>query len=70
MIFVTAQEAAANRLPRRRWSQRTGSADGVLMVKSMLDLRLLDSFKPEELQEEQMEVRTHKYTQLHTTTHN
>ncbi|XP_047201020.1 mitogen-activated protein kinase-binding protein 1 isoform X3 [Girardinichthys multiradiatus] len=31
-------------LPRRRWSRRTASADGVLMVKSMLDLRMLDSY--------------------------
>ncbi|KAM4625238.1 mitogen-activated protein kinase-binding protein 1 [Polymixia lowei] len=30
--------------PRRRWSRRTGSADGVLMVKSMLDLRQLESY--------------------------
>ncbi|XP_029349372.1 mitogen-activated protein kinase-binding protein 1 isoform X2 [Echeneis naucrates] len=35
------------RLPRRRWSRRTGSTDGLLMVKSMLDLRLLDSFCPD-----------------------
>ncbi|CAI5695011.1 unnamed protein product [Oreochromis niloticus] len=35
------------RLPRRRWSKRTCDADGVLMVKSMLDLRLLDSFRPD-----------------------
>ncbi|XP_026007027.1 mitogen-activated protein kinase-binding protein 1 isoform X2 [Astatotilapia calliptera] len=35
------------RLPRRRWSRRMCDADGVLMVKSMLDLRLLDSFCPD-----------------------
>lgn len=45
------------RLPRRRWSRRMCDADGVLMVKSMLDLRLLDSFCPDK-QEEQAEVRT------------
>ncbi|KAG7233388.1 hypothetical protein INR49_007076 [Caranx melampygus] len=38
---------SSGRLPRRRWSRRTGSADGVLMVKSMLDLRLLDSYCPD-----------------------
>uniref|UniRef100_A0AAX7U4C4 Mitogen-activated protein kinase binding protein 1 n=1 Tax=Astatotilapia calliptera TaxID=8154 RepID=A0AAX7U4C4_ASTCA len=42
------------RLPRRRWSRRMCDADGVLMVKSMLDLRLLDSFCPDK----QAEVRT------------
>lgn len=43
----TPQEALCGRTPRRRWSQRGGGAeDGALMVKSMLDLRLLDSFQP------------------------
>lgn len=59
--MLTPQEVLGGRLPRRRWSRRTGSADGVLMVKSMLDLRLLDSFspdRPEEQQAEQEEVRT------------
>ncbi|XP_028251894.1 mitogen-activated protein kinase-binding protein 1-like isoform X1 [Parambassis ranga] len=56
------KEASESRLPRRRWSRRTGGADGVLMVKSMLDLRLLDSYCPgrqEEHQAEQEEVETH-----------
>ncbi|XP_077945287.1 mitogen-activated protein kinase-binding protein 1 isoform X1 [Gasterosteus aculeatus] len=34
--------AAGKRLPRRRWSRRT--CNGTPMVKSMLDLRLLDSY--------------------------
>ncbi|XP_029983069.1 mitogen-activated protein kinase-binding protein 1 isoform X2 [Sphaeramia orbicularis] len=49
------KEESGGRLPRRRWSRRTCSADSVLMVKSMLDLRLLDSYcadKPEEHHEE------------------
>ncbi|KAM6916877.1 mitogen-activated protein kinase-binding protein 1 [Lycodopsis pacificus] len=41
------KDALGGRLPRRRWSRRTGS-DGILMVKSMLDLRLLDSYRPDE----------------------
>ncbi|XP_059209066.1 mitogen-activated protein kinase-binding protein 1 isoform X2 [Centropristis striata] len=44
--YRDATEALGGRLPRRRWSRRTGS-DGVLMVKSMLDLRLLDSYRPD-----------------------
>ncbi|XP_029317026.1 LOW QUALITY PROTEIN: mitogen-activated protein kinase-binding protein 1 [Cottoperca gobio] len=51
---------ASGRLPRRQWSRRTGG-DGVLMVKSMLDLRLLDSYCPDrqaEQQAEQEEVKT------------
>ncbi|KAF6724099.1 Mitogen-activated protein kinase-binding protein 1 [Oryzias melastigma] len=44
-------------LPRRRWSSRTASADSVLMVKSMFDLRMLDSFSPD-VSEEQEEVKT------------
>ncbi|XP_008396947.1 mitogen-activated protein kinase-binding protein 1 isoform X1 [Poecilia reticulata] len=47
-------------LPRRRWSSRTASADGALMVKSMLDLRLLDSYCLES-QEEQEEERAWTY---------
>ncbi|XP_026164217.1 mitogen-activated protein kinase-binding protein 1 isoform X2 [Mastacembelus armatus] len=54
----TGKEVSGGRLPRRRWSRRTGDAHGVLMVKSMLDLRLLDSYRPEQ-QEEQDEVKTH-----------
>ncbi|XP_024129680.1 mitogen-activated protein kinase-binding protein 1 isoform X2 [Oryzias melastigma] len=44
-------------LPRRRWSSRTASSDSVLMVKSMFDLRMLDSFSPD-VSEEQEEVKT------------
>ncbi|XP_069008876.1 mitogen-activated protein kinase-binding protein 1 isoform X3 [Embiotoca jacksoni] len=54
--------ASEGRLPRRRWSRRTDSAEGVLMVKSMLDLRMLDSYCPskrkEQQQTEQEEVKT------------
>nr|XP_020510436.2 LOW QUALITY PROTEIN: mitogen-activated protein kinase-binding protein 1-like [Labrus bergylta] len=46
-------EVSGGRLPRRRWSRRTGGADGALMVKSMLDLRLLDSFSPDKQEEQQ-----------------
>ncbi|XP_070835668.1 mitogen-activated protein kinase-binding protein 1 isoform X2 [Chaetodon trifascialis] len=57
------REVLGGRPPRRRWSRRTGSAeDGVLMVKSMLDLRLLDSYRPdgqEEPQVEQEEIKPH-----------
>ncbi|XP_040916419.1 mitogen-activated protein kinase-binding protein 1 isoform X2 [Toxotes jaculatrix] len=49
------KEASGGRLPRRRWSRRTGSADGVLMVKSMLDLRLLDSYCPDRQEEKEVE---------------
>ncbi|XP_067335664.1 mitogen-activated protein kinase-binding protein 1 isoform X1 [Channa argus] len=52
------KQVLGGRLPRRRWSRRMGTADGVLMVKSMLDLRLLDSYCPER-HEEQEEVNTH-----------
>lgn len=58
-LSLTPQEVSGVRLPRRRWSRRTGSADGVLMVKSMLDLRLLDSYCPDR-HEEQQEVETLK----------
>ncbi|KAM6968586.1 mitogen-activated protein kinase-binding protein 1 [Tautogolabrus adspersus] len=54
-VFANPQEVSGGRLPRRRWSRRTGGADGVLMVKSMLDLRLLDSFSPDKKEEEQQE---------------
>uniref|UniRef100_A0AAX7VD87 Mitogen-activated protein kinase binding protein 1 n=1 Tax=Astatotilapia calliptera TaxID=8154 RepID=A0AAX7VD87_ASTCA len=56
LLFVTQQDGGLSgaRLPRRRWSRRMCDADGVLMVKSMLDLRLLDSFCPDK----QAEVRT------------
>uniref|UniRef100_A0A4W6FE48 Mitogen-activated protein kinase binding protein 1 n=1 Tax=Lates calcarifer TaxID=8187 RepID=A0A4W6FE48_LATCA len=62
------QEVSGGRLPRRRWSRRTGGADGVLMVKSMLDLRLLDSYCPDRQEEQgggQEEVRT-PHTHTHT----
>ncbi|XP_070697776.1 mitogen-activated protein kinase-binding protein 1 [Pempheris klunzingeri] len=52
------KEESGGRTPRRRWSRRTCSADGVLMVKSMLDLRLLDSFSPDRPEAEQDEVKT------------
>ncbi|XP_047197692.1 mitogen-activated protein kinase-binding protein 1 isoform X2 [Hippoglossus stenolepis] len=51
------KEASGSRLPRRRWSRRTGSADSVLMVSSMLDLRQLDSFCADR-QVEQAETKT------------
>lgn len=56
LLFLTGtpQEASGGRLPRRRWSRRTGN-DGVLMVKSMLDLRLLDSYGPDGQEEQQAE---------------
>ncbi|CAG5866970.1 unnamed protein product [Menidia menidia] len=52
------KEASDGRLPRRRWSRRTASADSALMVKSMLDLRLLDSYCPGS-REEQEQVKAH-----------
>ncbi|XP_062252893.1 mitogen-activated protein kinase-binding protein 1 [Platichthys flesus] len=51
------KEAPGGRLPRRRWSRRTGSGDSVLMVSSMLDLRQLDSFCADQ-QVEQAETKT------------
>ncbi|KAF1375278.1 hypothetical protein PFLUV_G00237920 [Perca fluviatilis] len=48
------KEAPGGRLPRRRWSRRMGG-DSVLMVKSMLDLRLLDSYCPDRQEEQQAE---------------
>ncbi|XP_023807104.1 mitogen-activated protein kinase-binding protein 1 isoform X1 [Oryzias latipes] len=41
------KEDSTAQLPRRRWSRRTSSADSVLMVKSMFDLRMLDSASPD-----------------------
>ncbi|XP_056152267.1 mitogen-activated protein kinase-binding protein 1 [Lampris incognitus] len=41
---VRKEVSAGPHPPRRRWSRRTGSEDGVLMVKSMLDLRQLESY--------------------------
>ncbi|KAK1875505.1 Mitogen-activated protein kinase-binding protein 1 [Dissostichus eleginoides] len=51
-----SKEDSGSRLPRRRWSRRT-VGDGVLMVKSMLDLRLLDSFCPEKPEQEEVKTR-------------
>ncbi|TDG98507.1 hypothetical protein EPR50_G00200930 [Perca flavescens] len=48
------KEVPVGRLPRRRWSRRMGG-DSVLMVKSMLDLRLLDSYCPDRQEEQQAE---------------
>lgn len=49
------QEQVGVRTPRRRWSSReAGSEDDLLMVKSMLDLRMLESYCAEE--DEQPEV--------------
>uniref|UniRef100_A0A4W6FBF5 Mitogen-activated protein kinase binding protein 1 n=1 Tax=Lates calcarifer TaxID=8187 RepID=A0A4W6FBF5_LATCA len=67
-LFNGVREVSGGRLPRRRWSRRTGGADGVLMVKSMLDLRLLDSYCPDRQEEQgggQEEVRT-PHTHTHT----
>ncbi|XP_034050708.1 mitogen-activated protein kinase-binding protein 1 isoform X2 [Thalassophryne amazonica] len=50
------KEVSGGQLPRRRWSRQSDSTDDVLMVKSMLDLRLLDSFCPDK-EEEQVEVK-------------
>ncbi|XP_008275310.1 mitogen-activated protein kinase-binding protein 1 [Stegastes partitus] len=61
-------EASTGRLPRRRWSRRTGSADEVLMVKSMLDLRMLDSYCPDEQEEEQVEQDEAKTRPLDSST--
>lgn len=44
---VGGLQGSGGRLPRRRWSRRLGG-DSVLMVKSMLDLRQLDSFCPDD----------------------
>ncbi|KAM4542493.1 mitogen-activated protein kinase-binding protein 1 isoform 2-T2 [Odontesthes bonariensis] len=51
------KQASEGRHPRRRWSRRMASGEGAFMVKSMLDLRLLDSYCPES-QEEQVKVKT------------
>lgn len=56
-FFVSPQEVLGVRIPRRRWSGRAGSAeDSALVVKSMLDLRLLDSYCPNPQEEQQEEV--------------
>lgn len=52
---LTCQESQAPP-PRRRWSRRTANTDSVMTVKSMLDLRLLDSYGPDGW-EEMEEVR-------------
>ncbi|TNM95702.1 hypothetical protein fugu_016785 [Takifugu bimaculatus] len=53
----TTKEHVGARTPRRRWSSRdAGSEDDLLMVKSMLDLRMLESYGAEE--DEQLEVKT------------
>nr|XP_046268092.1 mitogen-activated protein kinase-binding protein 1 isoform X2 [Scatophagus argus] len=55
------KEVLGGRPPRRRWSRRTGSTeDGVLTVKSMLDLRLLDSYCPDRQEEQQAEQEVMK----------
>lgn len=49
------QEQVGARTPRRRWTSRDASSeDDLLMVKSMLDLRMLESYCAEE--DEQLEV--------------
>lgn len=54
------QEHAGGRTPRRRWSSReVGSEDDLLMVKSMLDLRMLESYCVEE--DEQQEVPNRRF---------
>lgn len=53
---VDLHQETQGQLPRRRWSRRMGSADEVLMVTSMLDLRLLDSYCPHEDQQGGQEV--------------
>ncbi|XP_068194880.1 mitogen-activated protein kinase-binding protein 1 isoform X2 [Antennarius striatus] len=56
------KDASGHRPPRRRWSRRGDSGgDGDLVVKSMLDLRMLDSFCPDsegDHQAEQDEIKT------------
>ncbi|CAN9501919.1 unnamed protein product [Ophioblennius macclurei] len=47
--------APPGRLPRRRWSQRAAGTNSDLMVKSMLDLRMLDSYRPDDGEEEEEE---------------
>ncbi|XP_041827607.1 LOW QUALITY PROTEIN: mitogen-activated protein kinase-binding protein 1 [Melanotaenia boesemani] len=53
------KEALGGRLPRRQWSRRTASADGVLMVKSMLDLRLLGTYCPSQEELEKVKKYPH-----------
>ncbi|XP_047193722.1 mitogen-activated protein kinase-binding protein 1 isoform X4 [Scophthalmus maximus] len=57
---------SVGRLPRRRWSRRTGGADSVLMVKSMLDLRQLDSFRHDGPEEQGSEVRSNQTPETKT----
>ncbi|XP_029688830.1 mitogen-activated protein kinase-binding protein 1 isoform X1 [Takifugu rubripes] len=53
----STKEQVGARTPRRRWSSKdAGSEDDLLMVKSMLDLRMLESYCAEE--DEQLEVKT------------
>ncbi|KAM9355022.1 mitogen-activated protein kinase-binding protein 1 [Pholidichthys leucotaenia] len=47
---------AAGRLRGRHWSDRLGGGNENLMVKSMLDLRLLDSYHPIRQEEKQEEM--------------
>ncbi|XP_076022162.1 mitogen-activated protein kinase-binding protein 1 [Genypterus blacodes] len=54
--MIRRKENSSGPTPRKRWSRRMGSTDGALMVKSMLDLRLLDSYCPSK-QEDQEEER-------------
>ncbi|KAF3845393.1 hypothetical protein F7725_008556 [Dissostichus mawsoni] len=61
-----SKEDSGSRLPRRRWSRRT-VGDGVLMVKSMLDLRLLDSFCPEKRSRRRSGGHSHKHIITHET---
>ncbi|XP_068607662.1 mitogen-activated protein kinase-binding protein 1 [Brachionichthys hirsutus] len=60
------KDAAERQPPRRRWSRRTGGAGaGDLMVKSMLDLRMLDSYCPDREgppQSEQEEIQPRPVT--------
>ncbi|CAJ1074945.1 LOW QUALITY PROTEIN: mitogen-activated protein kinase-binding protein 1-like [Xyrichtys novacula] len=62
------QDIFGGRLPRRRWSRRSGGEDGVLMVKSMLDLRLLDSFSKDKQEEEQQEEHQEENRPRHLST--
>ncbi|AWP15923.1 putative mitogen-activated protein kinase-binding protein 1 [Scophthalmus maximus] len=67
-VLWAPQEGSGSvgRLPRRRWSRRTGGADSVLMVKSMLDLRQLDSFRHDGPEEQGSEVRSNQTPETKT----
>ncbi|XP_074547838.1 mitogen-activated protein kinase-binding protein 1 isoform X2 [Halichoeres trimaculatus] len=65
LVDDSRTEVMGVRLPRRRWSRRTSSKDEVLMVKSMLDLRMLDSFSPEKQEEQEKEQEEGKTRPLH-----